>query len=89
MLNTDLHNPSIKDEKRMTMESFIRNNKGIADGDDLPEEVLVGIFNRIKEKPFSLKEDDEAREKVSKESTFDSLFIFEEKIFFITKDYSF
>lgn len=77
MLNTDLHNPSIKDEKRMTMESFIRNNKGIADGDDLPEEFLVGIFNRIKEKPFSLKEDDEAREKVSKESTFDSLFIFE------------
>lgn len=80
MLNTDLHNPSIKPEKRMTMESFIRNNKGIADGGDLPEEVLAGIFNRIKEKPFSLKEDDEAREKVSKESTrdlFDSLFVFE------------
>ena len=49
MLNTDLHNPSIKPEKRMTMESFIRNNKGIADGGDLPEEVLAGIFNRIKD----------------------------------------
>lgn len=80
MLNTDLHNPSIKPERRMTMESFIRNNKGIADGGDLPEEFLAGIFNRIKVKPFSLKEDDEAREKVSKESTrdlFDSLFVFE------------
>ncbi|KAL3770982.1 hypothetical protein ACHAW5_000384 [Stephanodiscus triporus] len=80
MLNTDLHNPSIKPERRMTMDSFIRNNKGIADGGDLPEEFLAGIFNRIKEKPFSLKEDDEAREKVSKESTrdlFDSLFLFE------------
>ena len=80
MLNTDLHNPSIKPERRMTMESFIRNNKGIADGGDLPEEFLAGIFNRIKVKPFSLKEDDEAREKVSKENArdlFDSLFVFE------------
>lgn len=80
MLNTDLHNPSIKPERRMTIESFIRNNKGIADGSDLPEEYLTGIFNRIKENPFSLKEDDEAREKQKAESTkdmFDSLFVFE------------
>mmetsp|Transcript_9258 Transcript_9258/g.19271 ORF Transcript_9258/g.19271 Transcript_9258/m.19271 type:complete len:2226 (+) Transcript_9258:141-6818(+) len=81
MLNTDLHNPSIKPERRMTLESFIRNNKGISvDGGDLPEDFLTGIFNRIKEKPFSLKEDDEAREKVSKESSrdmFESLFVFE------------
>jgi len=80
MLNTDLHNPSIKPERRMTKESFVRNNKGIADGGDLPEQVLTGIFDRIKENPFSLKEDDEAREKVSKENTqdlFNSLFVFE------------
>eukprot|EP00984_Skeletonema_dohrnii_P005154 scaffold1815_cov147-Skeletonema_dohrnii-CCMP3373.AAC.6 len=80
MLNTDLHNPSIKPERRMTIESFIRNNKGIADGSDLPEEYISGIFNRIKENPFSLKEDDEAREKQKAESTkdmFDSLFVFE------------
>lgn len=79
MLNTDLHNPSIKPERRMTLESFIRNNKGIsADGGDLPQDFLTGIFNRIKEQPFSLKEDDEAREKANKESTtFDSLFVFE------------
>lgn len=62
----------------MTMESFVRNNKGIADGGDLPEEYLRGIFSRIKENPFSLKEDDEAREKVAKENTtFESLFVFE------------
>jgi len=78
MLNTDLHNPSIKPERRMTLESFIRNNKGIADGGDLPVDFLTGIFNRIKEEPFSLKEDDEAREKVNKETnTFDSLFVFD------------
>jgi len=77
MLNTDLHNPSIKPERRMTKESFIRNNKGIADGGDLPEDFLIGIFNGIKEKPFSLKEDDEHREKVNKDNTFDSLFVFD------------
>lgn len=64
MLNTDLHNPSIKPERRMTLESFLRNNRGIGEnGSDLPEEFLGGIFERIKERPFSLKEDDAAREK--------------------------
>eukprot|EP00804_Cyclotella_cryptica_P009256 CCRYP_016755-RD/>CCRYP_016755-RD protein AED:0.20 eAED:0.20 QI:0/0.5/0.14/1/0.5/0.14/7/0/1836 len=80
MLNTDLHNPSIKPERRMTLESFIRNNRGISvDGGDLPEEFLSGIFNRIKERPFSLKEDDEARQKAATKetTTFDSLFVFE------------
>lgn len=65
MLNTDLHNPSIKPEKRMTTESFLRNNKGIGEnGSDLPDDFLRGIFERIKESPFSLKEDDAARERV-------------------------
>ena len=63
MLNTDLHNPAIKEERRMTKEGFIRNNRGIADGQDLPDEFLLGIFDRIKANPISLKEDDEAREK--------------------------
>lgn len=64
MLNTDLHNPSIKPEKRMTVESFIRNNRGISvDGGDLPDEFLTGIFTRIQSNPFSLKEDDDARER--------------------------
>jgi brefeldin A-inhibited guanine nucleotide-exchange protein len=61
MLNTDLHNPAIKEERRMTKEGFIRNNRGICDGQDLPEEMLISIFDRIKKDPISLKEDDEAR----------------------------
>jgi brefeldin A-inhibited guanine nucleotide-exchange protein len=66
MLNTDLHNPSIKPERRMTQDGFVRNNKGIGDnGADLPEEFLIGIFERIKGSPFSLKEDDAAREAVA------------------------
>jgi brefeldin A-inhibited guanine nucleotide-exchange protein len=37
------HNPSIKEDRRMTAESFIRNNRGIAwKGGDLPDEVLNG-----------------------------------------------
>ena len=64
MLNTDLHNPAIKEERRMTKQSFIRNNRGICDGGDLPDELLNAIFDRIQKDPISLKEDDEAREKV-------------------------
>ena len=65
MLQTDLHSPSIKPEKRMTVSSFISNNRGIsADGGDLPPSFLEGIFNRIKAQPFSLKEDDDARAKL-------------------------
>ena len=64
----------------MTKESFVRNNRGISvDGGDLPEDFLKGIFDRIKVNPFSLKEDDDAREKHSKDAStqamFDSLFV--------------
>ena len=64
MLNTDLHNPAIKEERRMTKDGFLRNNRGICDGQDLPAEFLSDIFDRIKKNPISLKEDDEARERV-------------------------
>lgn len=66
MLQTDLHNPSIPEEKRMTKEGFLRNNRGINNGEDLPEEYLGGIFDRIKQTPISLKEDEDfkARRKV-------------------------
>ena len=65
MLNTDLHNPAIKEERRMTKDGFVRNNRGICDGQDLPEELLHAIFDRIREDPISLKEDDEARQRVA------------------------
>eukprot|EP00547_Thalassionema_nitzschioides_P000436 CAMPEP_0194204202 /NCGR_PEP_ID=MMETSP0156-20130528/3798_1 /TAXON_ID=33649 /ORGANISM="Thalassionema nitzschioides, Strain L26-B" /LENGTH=2109 /DNA_ID=CAMNT_0038930161 /DNA_START=16 /DNA_END=6345 /DNA_ORIENTATION=- len=82
MLNTDLHNPNIKEEKKMTLESFIRNNRGIADGEDLPEEFLTGIFKRIKSSPFSLKEDDEARQKMKEQELLESNYFFEGPSFF-------
>ena len=47
----------------MTKDGFVRNNRGICDGQDLPEDMLTSIFDRIKQNPISLKEDDEARER--------------------------
>jgi Sec7-like guanine-nucleotide exchange factor len=32
MLNTDLHNPSVARKEKMTLDEFIRNNRGINDG---------------------------------------------------------
>nr|CCA22346.1 brefeldin Ainhibited guanine nucleotideexchange protein putative [Albugo laibachii Nc14] len=63
MLQTDLHNPSVVEEKKMDKASFIRNNRGINNGQDLPEEYLGGIYDRIKASPISLKEDDAIRAK--------------------------
>jgi brefeldin A-inhibited guanine nucleotide-exchange protein len=69
MLNTDLHNPAIKEDRRMTKEGFVRNNRGICDGQDLPAEMLNSIFDRIKANPISLKEDDDARERAGDKAT--------------------
>ncbi len=67
MLQTDLHNPNIKPEKKMTAESFINMNKGISvDGGDLDKDFLVEIYESIKARPFTLKEDDDARESQKK-----------------------
>ena len=57
MLNTDLHNPNMKDEKRMTMEQFIRNNRGINDGVDLPVDFLTNLYNEIKSNEIQVKQD--------------------------------
>ncbi|QIX00855.1 hypothetical protein AMS68_006372 [Peltaster fructicola] len=45
MLNTDQHSVQVK--KRMTIEDFIKNNRGINDNSDLPDEYLQGIFDEI------------------------------------------
>ena len=45
MLNTDQHNAQVKN--KMTLEQFIRNNRGTNGGKDWPAEVLVAIFDSI------------------------------------------
>jgi brefeldin A-inhibited guanine nucleotide-exchange protein len=46
MLNTDQHSSNIRG-KRMTHEDFIKNNRGINDNADLPDDYLRGIFEEI------------------------------------------
>ncbi|EGB11345.1 hypothetical protein AURANDRAFT_21199, partial [Aureococcus anophagefferens] len=57
MLQTDLHNPAVKEEKKMTKEGFRRNNRGICNGADLDGAFLDEIFDRIKLAPITLAED--------------------------------
>lgn len=45
MLNVDQHSSKVK--KRMTPEDFIKNNRGINDNANLPDEYLQGIFEEI------------------------------------------
>ncbi|KAF8558936.1 Sec7-domain-containing protein [Imleria badia] len=58
MLNTDAHNPQVKN--RMTKSDFIRNNRGINDGDDLPEEFLYSIFDEIQHNEIRMKDEIDA-----------------------------
>lgn len=46
MLNTDQHSAKLKG-RRMTKEEFIKNNRGINDNKDLPDEYLGSIFDEI------------------------------------------
>jgi len=54
MLNTDLHNPQIPHNKRMTKEEFLRNNRGINDGQDLPREYLEFLYDEIKSRQIQV-----------------------------------
>ena len=58
MLNTDAHNPQVKN--RMTKADFTRNNRGINDGNDLPEDFLSSIFDEITTNEIRMKDEVEA-----------------------------
>ncbi|KAK2994295.1 hypothetical protein RJ640_024018 [Escallonia rubra] len=58
LLNTDAHNPMVKN--KMSADDFIRNNRGIDDGKDLPEEYLRSLFERISRNEIKMKEYDMA-----------------------------
>ncbi|XP_048492605.1 brefeldin A-inhibited guanine nucleotide-exchange protein 1 isoform X2 [Beta vulgaris subsp. vulgaris] len=53
MLNTDAHNSMVKD--KMTKADFIRNNRGIDDGKDLPEEYLGALYDHIVKNEIKMK----------------------------------
>ncbi|CAH8271641.1 unnamed protein product [Arabidopsis lyrata] len=52
MLNTDQHNPQVR--KKMTEDEFIRNNRAINAGNDLPKEYLSELFQSIATNAFAL-----------------------------------
>lgn len=51
MLNTDLHNPNIRPEKKMSLDDFIKNNKNygveVSHNQDLPDDFLTELYNTI------------------------------------------
>ncbi len=55
MLNTDLHSVHVK--AKMTVDEFVRNNRGIDDEKDLPRPFLEAIHNRIKTREIKLDGD--------------------------------
>jgi brefeldin A-inhibited guanine nucleotide-exchange protein len=59
LLNTDAHSPQVK--KRMTKTDFVKNNRGINDGEDLPEELLHNIFDDIVSNEIRMKDEVEAQ----------------------------
>jgi len=60
MLNTDSHNPQIKPQNKMTKPQFFRNTSGINDGADIPEEIVSGIYDNIKNNEIRMKDEMEA-----------------------------
>jgi hypothetical protein len=55
MLNTDQHSPNVRE--KMTKDQFIATNRGIDNGNDLPRDLLEGIYRRIKENEIRLNDD--------------------------------
>ncbi|VFQ96946.1 unnamed protein product [Cuscuta campestris] len=55
MLNTDQHNAQVK--KKMTEEDFIRNNRRINGGNDLPREFLSDLYRSISESEIRMTPD--------------------------------
>ncbi|XP_031487291.1 ARF guanine-nucleotide exchange factor GNL2-like [Nymphaea colorata] len=60
MLNTDQHNVQVK--KKMTEEEFIRNNRNINGGEDLPREYLSELFQSIANNEITLADQSAASE---------------------------
>ncbi|KAG9270355.1 IQ motif and SEC7 domain-containing protein 1 [Astyanax mexicanus] len=47
LLNTDMYSPSVKADRKMKLDDFIKNLRGVDNGQDIPRDLLVGIYQRI------------------------------------------
>lgn len=68
MLNTDAHSPQIK-KNRMTKAEFLKNNRGINNGKDLPDELLSDIYDEIVSNEIKMKDEHEGAAGVSSTAT--------------------
>ncbi|XP_037534474.1 IQ motif and SEC7 domain-containing protein 1 [Nematolebias whitei] len=57
LLNTDMYSPNIKPERKMTLEDFVKNLRGVDDGEDIPQTMLVGVYERIRKQELKTNED--------------------------------
>ena len=55
MLNTALHNPNVK--QKISVEDFVKQNRGINSGKDLPKDILELIYRSIKEESFKIPDE--------------------------------
>ena len=56
MLQTSLHNPSIRERDRMTLPGFQAQLRGSDGGNDIPGDELKGYFDSLQADPISLRE---------------------------------
>ncbi|KAJ5945829.1 hypothetical protein N7454_002668 [Penicillium verhagenii] len=59
MLNTELYNPNVKSQNRMSFPAFARNLRGVNDGGDFTEEFLQEIYDSIKDNEIILPDEHE------------------------------
>ncbi|KAK5210939.1 GDP/GTP exchange factor for ARF [Exophiala xenobiotica] len=57
MLNTELYNPNIKSQKRMAVEDFSKNLRGVNSGKDFAPEFLQDIYDAIKQNEIILPDE--------------------------------
>lgn len=57
ILNTDQHNPNLKNEKRMTRDAFARNLRGQNGGQDFEPQFLTDIYEGIKSNEIILPDE--------------------------------
>ncbi|KDO25709.1 hypothetical protein SPRG_09008 [Saprolegnia parasitica CBS 223.65] len=61
MLQTDLHNTNIRDDRKMSLADFLKNNLnyGLDGASPLPEEYLTSIYHAIRTRPLRTCDDAE------------------------------
>jgi len=69
MLNTDLHNDQVKN--RMTKAEFVKNNRGIDEGKDLPKDFLEAIYDDILKHEIVMNDKKAAAVKMNGNETLD------------------